>query len=396
MTPDGPRSRWLTLPPPCDDVTLHWLDWGDPESSRVVVCVHGLTRNAHDFDDLAPHLVAQGARVLAVDMVGRGGSSWLADKTQYVLPTYAAHMTALLAELGLAAVDWIGTSMGGLIGMLLAAGEQPPMRRLILNDIGPFVPREALLQIKTYVGQDRLFCDLDSVERHLRVVHAPFGNLPDAVWQRMAATSARRADGGWRLSYDPGIAVPYAELADDDVDLWPLWERIVCPTFVLRGEASVVLPPAVAEAMQVRGPKATVATVPGVGHAPALVGDAEIRMFYAGWSCNGVAPHIALLRYVVSGATMRAQAGGRSRHLSASPRRPQAGRPQHDDDPERGWDRPYRPDRAGLGPAVDAGAGRGPVEVVGADRDRAADDGGDPLVPALRTVRLQHLQALSR
>jgi pimeloyl-ACP methyl ester carboxylesterase len=156
------------------------------------------------------------------------------------------------------------------------------MRRLVLNDIGPFVPRQALLQITSYVGQAHRFDDLEGVERHLRFAHAPFGPLPDRVWRRMAETGAVREGDGWRLHYDPGIAAPFATAAAEDVDLWALWDRIACPTFVLRGAESVVLPLAVAEEMRVRGPQATVASFAGVGHAPALVSMDQIATV-AGW-----------------------------------------------------------------------------------------------------------------
>jgi pimeloyl-ACP methyl ester carboxylesterase len=272
----APIRRRIGLDGPHHDVTLSYLEWGEAEAARVVVCVHGLTRNAHDFDDLARSLARRGARVIAVDVAGRGHSSWLADPAAYVVPTYAAHLGRLLDLLRLPPVDWVGTSMGGLIGMALAATEAPPLRRLILNDIGPFVPREALLGLKAYLDLDLRFASLAELEAHLRIIHAPFGPLTDDQWRRLARSSARQDRDGWRLRYDPAIRAAYADMSEDDVDLWDLWDAIHLPTFVLRGEQSVLLTASVAQAMAERGPKAEVATVPGVGHAPALMDAAQI------------------------------------------------------------------------------------------------------------------------
>ncbi len=268
--------RRIGLDGPHRGVTLSYLEWGEPDAARVVVCVHGLTRNARDFDDLAAALAERGARVIAVDVAGRGHSSWLAEPTAYVVPTYVAHLARLLDLLRLPPVDWIGTSMGGLIGMALAATEAPPLCRLILNDVGPFVPCDALLGLKAYLDLDLRFASLAELEAHLRTIHAPFGPLTDDQWQRLARSSARRDRDGWRLRYDPAIRAAYADMSQDDVDLWELWDRIRVPTFVLRGENSVILPTAVANAMTERGPTAEVLTVPGVGHAPALMEASQI------------------------------------------------------------------------------------------------------------------------
>ncbi len=255
---------------------MAYLDWGEPDAERTVVCVHGLTRNAHDFDVLATQLVPQGARLLAVDIVGRGRSSWLDDPAGYVVPTYAGQLGAWLAALAPTEVDWIGTSMGGLIGMVLAAGDAPPMRRLVLNDIGPFVSKQALLQIKSYLGVEVRFASLDEAERHLRFVHAPFGPLSDDQWRYLTFHSTVHDGDGWRLHYDPAIRVPYADLAEADVDLWSVWDAIACPTYVLHGWDSVVLTHATCEQMRVRGPRAEVVSFPGVGHAPALMSEDQI------------------------------------------------------------------------------------------------------------------------
>jgi pimeloyl-ACP methyl ester carboxylesterase len=278
----SPRERRIRLDEPIAEVKLAWLDWGPEDAARTIVCVHGLTRNARDFDALAVSLATRGARVLAVDVPGRGRSSWLPDPAAYAVPTDAAQLGKLLERLGLASVDWVGTSMGGLIGMALAAGEASPIERLVLNDIGPFVPRAALEQIRTYVGLDPLFADLAALEAYLRRVHAGFGRLGDSQWRHMAEHGARRTAEGWRLAYDPRIREPFLAGADADIELWDLWEQIACPTLVLRGVESTLLTQATAEAMRARGPKAELVLIPETGHAPALMTEDQIEIV-RGW-----------------------------------------------------------------------------------------------------------------
>lgn len=263
-------------------VTLGYTEWGDPDAAQTILCVHGLTRNARDFDFLSQALADKGARVIALNMVGRGTSSWLADPMGYVVPNYVGHVLQFLKEQRIDAVDWVGTSMGGLVGMLIAAGEASPIRRLVLNDIGPFISQAALEQLKTYVGRDPRFASLEEAEIYLREIHAGFGPLTDAQWRHLASHSVREADGGLRLHYDPAIKVPYAQMADGDVDLWPLWEKIRCPTFLLRGSESPLLTVDTASRMMNSGPRATLATIAGVGHAPALMAEDQIALI-ANW-----------------------------------------------------------------------------------------------------------------
>ena len=240
-----------------------------------VVCVHGLTRNSGDFNILARQL-SDIRRVVAPDVVGRGASDWLANPKLYGYPQYCADMTALIARLDVAQVEWIGTSMGGLIGMMLAAQPGSPIRRLVLNDIGPFVSQSALNRIASYVGSDPAFDDLAALEAYLREVHAPFG-LTDAQWRLMAEQSARpRPDGRLGLAYDPAIAVPIKAAPIEDVDLWALYDRIQCPVLVLRGALSDILSADTAAEMTARGPRATVKTFEGIGHAPMLMADDQI------------------------------------------------------------------------------------------------------------------------
>lgn len=269
------QERRTTIDDDLGSIELAWLDHGDPAAERTILCVHGLTRNAHDFDRLAEHL-AHRARVIAVDVVGRGGSSWLDDKSGYAVPHYARQLRRFLDVEGIGRVDWIGTSMGGLIALAVAAAEDSPIDRLVLNDIGPFVPRTALEPIGAYVGLDPVFASLDELEAHLRAVHTGFGPLSDDEWRHLATYSARRDGDRLRLHYDPGIAEAFAAAAAEDIDLWPFYDALTCPTLVIRGGDSPLLTAATAEAMTQRGPKAKLVTLPGIGHAPALMAPAQI------------------------------------------------------------------------------------------------------------------------
>ena len=270
-------------------LTLGYVAWGDPAASRTVLCIHGLTRNARDFDYLAAALAAD-AQVIAVDVVGRGRSAWLADPQRYMAPTYIGHIAAFLVALGLGEVDLVGTSMGGIIGMGLAALFDParpsPIRRLVLNDIGGFGPKAALEPIAAYLGAPpQVFPDFAALERHLRYIHQGFGPLTDEQWAHLARHSARAVAGGYAMHYDPAIAAPFVGSTAEDLVLWPFYDTIACPTLVLRGADSILLPADVALDMTRRGPKAELLTFPGVGHAPALMAEEQIdhiRRFLAG------------------------------------------------------------------------------------------------------------------
>lgn len=254
-----------------------YYEWGDPANPRVLVCVHGLTRNGRDFDFLAQAL-ADEYRVICPDVVGRGKSQWLGHKLDYGYPLYLSDMTALIARSGADQVDWVGTSMGGLIGMMLAAQPGTPIRKLVINDVGPLVPKAALDRIATYVGKSGRFTDVRAIELGLRVVLAPFGPLTDAQWAHLATHSAtRNADGSYSLAYDPAIALAFQGV-QQDVVLWPMWDAVQCPTLVLRGSQSDLLLHETAVEMTTRGPRAQLREIEGVGHAPALMSDAQIAI----------------------------------------------------------------------------------------------------------------------
>lgn len=255
---------------------LHYTEWGEPDAP-VVLCVHGLTQTARSFDRLAAGLSAN-HRVVCLDVVGRGRSGWLSDPSGYDFPQYLADANALIARLGVDAVDYVGTSMGGLIGMFLASLPDTPIRRLVINDVGPFIPKSALERIRDYVGTDPTFPDIASFETYLRQIWAPFGSLSDEEWAHLAETSARRAeDGTIALAYDPAIAAPMHSRPLVDVDLWPVWEVIAAPVMVLRGAESDILPAETARQMTERGPKAALTEIAGAGHAPALMHQDEIE-----------------------------------------------------------------------------------------------------------------------
>ena len=253
-------------------------EWAGPGGAGTVVCVHGLTRTGRDFDFLARALTDR-FRVVCPDMPGRGASDWLPAAEDYGYPVYLNALAALIARLGAEEVSWVGTSMGGLLGMMLAAQPGTPIRRLVLNDVGPWIPKAAVERIAAYVGSDPKFEDLRAVEAHLREVHRPFGPLTDEQWRHLAVHSARRLPGGTlRLHYDPAIAAALRAAPAQDVDLWAVWAGVRCPVLVLRGGDSDLLLPATVEEMRGKGPRVDVVEFPGVGHAPALMGTDQIEV----------------------------------------------------------------------------------------------------------------------
>lgn len=251
--------------------------WGDPKAERAVVCVHGLTRNGRDFDTLAGALADRGCLVVCPDIVGRGESAWLPSAEGYGYPQYIADVTVLLAWLGRDDVDWVGTSMGGLIGMMLAADRDNPIRRLVINDVGPFIPEAALERLAGYVGKDPVFATVDEAESYFRDTYAEFGALTAAQWHQLTQTSLREVDGGYRPHYDPKIGDAMRAGALEDVDLWPLWELVDSDTLVLRGDQSDLLLADTAMKMSETGPKAQVVEIAGCGHAPALMDPGQVE-----------------------------------------------------------------------------------------------------------------------
>jgi pimeloyl-ACP methyl ester carboxylesterase len=257
---------------------MGFVEWPGRTAGRTILCVHGLTRNSRDFDVLAEAL-SESATVLCPDIPGRGTSDWFEVAEDYSYPTYLGAVAQLLARYDLTEVDWVGTSMGGLIGMFMAALPKTPIRRLILNDVGPLVTGASLTRLAEYVGRDIAFADLASLEADFRRIAASFGPLSDAQWQRLAATSARRRpDGMYVYDYDPRISSAVRQDEPKDIDLWSTWDAITVPTLVLRGAESDLLRREDAVAMTQRGPKARLVEIPGVGHAPALMAPDQIAL----------------------------------------------------------------------------------------------------------------------
>ena len=255
---------------------LVYFEWGDPAQERVLVCVHGLTRRGRDFDDLARALEDR-YRVICVDLPGRGRSDWLPLSAGYQPTTYVQDMVALIARLGVEQVDWLGVSLGGLMGMMLAAQPKTPIRRLVLDDIGGYVGVEALQQIATYVGQDPVFPDRAGLEAYMRSVNLGYGPLTDAQWAQIIEHGHRIDENGqWRQHYDPKLAEPFKAGFSEAVSLWPLWEAIACPVLILRGGLSEILTRETADDMVARKPGTTLVEFANVGHAPMLMAGDQI------------------------------------------------------------------------------------------------------------------------
>ncbi|MGH8620583.1 MAG: alpha/beta fold hydrolase [Burkholderiales bacterium] len=261
---------------------MHYVEWGDPAAERLAICVHGLTRNCRDFDFLAQALLPE-FRVVCPDVAGRGRSDWLPAKADYGYPQYCADMTALIARVtaggGPRRIHWVGTSMGGIFGMLLASRPNTPIAKLVLNDVGALIPKVALERIGSYIGKDPRFRTLDEMEATVRLVSAPFGPLTDAQWRHLTVHGAKQyEDGSWGFRYDPGIAIPFRAQPLADLALWPYWDAITCPTLLIRGAQSDLLLKETATAMTQRGPRPNLVEFQGVGHAPMLMADDQIRI----------------------------------------------------------------------------------------------------------------------
>jgi pimeloyl-ACP methyl ester carboxylesterase len=277
------RTRGVQCLSPAGFHTMRYREWGDPNNPRVVVCVHGLTRCARDFDRLAAALAGQ-ARVVCPDVAGRGDSDWLAAGAAYGVPQYAADMVNLIARLDAPEVDWVGTSMGGLIGMALAGQARSPIRRLVLNDVGPRIEWDSLARIASYVGKPAPLPDFDAAVAYVKRVSAPFALRSEQDWREITESVIRPdGAGGWRLHYDPRIGEAFAALTPEaaaagEAATWTLYDRITAPTLLMRGSESDLLSRATADEMGRRGPRARLAEIPGVGHAPMLMDEMQIDL----------------------------------------------------------------------------------------------------------------------
>lgn len=290
------QQSFLSLGP-TDFHRVAYTDWGDPENPHVVLCVHGLSRNCRDFDYLADAL-KKDCRVVCMDVVGRGESEWLEDKSGYSFSTYLSDAAALVArvttplragifrEAATRRLDWVGTSMGGLMGMLLAAKRGSPIGRLVMNDVGPFVPWNGLIRLKGHLGHPRGFASLRMAGLFLREACKSFGPLTEAQWDHLIQHSVRRHDDGrWHLRFDPAIGkwntqsdpeLPIGPMFLRGIDLWTVWNAVRCPVLVLRGAASEVLLAGTVAEMRKRKHDTQSVEFEGVGHAPALFDPAQI------------------------------------------------------------------------------------------------------------------------
>ena len=264
---------------------MAYWEWGDPANPRVLVCVHGLTRQGRDFDTLARTL-CDTYRVVCPDVVGRGRSDRLADPHGYQIPAYLADMVTLLARLNASRLDWLGTSMGGLVGMLLAAQKGSPIGRLVLNDVGPKIEFEAVQRIGLYLGVAQRWTSVDEAADYLRSISPGFGPHTPEQWLALTVPMlVREEEGGstYRSHYDLDIALPFRTITPESASageamLWHAWDAIACPTLVLRGAESDLLTMQTAQAMTERGPKARLHEFKGVGHAPTLVAPEQIEV----------------------------------------------------------------------------------------------------------------------
>lgn len=261
-----------------------FYDWGDPTAETITVCVHGLTRNARDFDLLAQALAKTGRRVLALSMAGRGESAWLTQSDGYHYGTYVADCLAVMDNFHLRGVEWIGTSMGGIIGMLIAASHETRIKKLVLNDIGSFISAQALGRIYEYVKSiPASFATPEEADAYLSEIFAPFGITDPVQWAAFVEHSLQRlSDGRVRLAVDPAIADPIRRDSHDfteinDVSLSQVWEKVELPTLIIRGAESDILDVETVSAMRSTNPKAESITIPYVGHAPSLMSEDQIR-----------------------------------------------------------------------------------------------------------------------
>lgn len=258
---------------------MAYVEWGAADNPDVLICVHGLTRNCRDFDFLAEAML-DNYRVICPDIAGRGRSHWLTNSQDYGFPLYALDMRALMAHVGAETVDWVGTSMGGLIGMLIASETPAAIRRMVLNDVGPLLTAQSLQRIGQYTGNAPLFDNVAAAEAYIRLTSSTFGNLTDTQWRHLTIHSLRqRPDGKYEMAYDPAIAEPFRQtMVYADVDLWPVYDAIKCPTLVIHGAESDLLTTDTVCQMAERGPKAKTVDIPGVGHAPVLMDDDQIAI----------------------------------------------------------------------------------------------------------------------
>lgn len=262
---------------------MAYKEWGDPKNPAVLLCVHGVTRVSDDFDSLAA-VMSDRYRVICPDVVGRGRSSWLANPLGYQLPQYVSDMVTLIARLDVAQIDWFGTSMGGLIGMGVAALKNNPIRKMLLNDIGPTINYAALMRIAEYMGKEVRFPTFEAGVDYIRTIAAPFGPHSDEQWHKLAGDVLRQQkDGQWIRHYDPALALAFSSFTEEsaaqsEAVLWAIYDAIQCPVLLVRGSESDLLSRETADLMTQRGPRAALTELAGIGHAPTFMQPEQIAL----------------------------------------------------------------------------------------------------------------------
>lgn len=257
---------------------LAYTDWGDKENPDILVCSHGLTRNKHDFDALAQKLSPK-RRVICFDLPGRGESDWLNNKLAYDYNQYTVDALMIIARTGAKKVDWLGTSMGGLLGMAIASLENSPIKTLILNDVGPFIPKAALMRIADYVGKPPHFNTANELENYMRTIYAGFGELTNEQWKHLLRYGHRTLDSGQlTLNYDPDISLAFSNKPLNDIDLWPVWNSIQQRSLIIRGENSDLLERSTAEKMIESHPNSELLHIINTAHSPALMNNNDIGL----------------------------------------------------------------------------------------------------------------------
>ena len=262
---------------------MAYKEWGDPKNPAVLLCVHGVTRVSDDFDALAA-VMSDRYRVICPDVVGRGRSSWLTNPQAYQLPQYVSDMVNLIARLDVTQVDWFGTSMGGLIGMGVAALKDNPIRKMMLNDIGPTINFAALMRIAEYMGKEVRFPTFEAGVDYIRTIAAPFGPHSDEQWNKLAGDVLRQQkDGQWSRHYDPAIAQAFSTFTEEnaaqsEAALWAIYDAIQCPVLLVRGSESDLLSRETADLMTQRGPRAALTELAGIGHAPTFMQPEQIAL----------------------------------------------------------------------------------------------------------------------
>jgi len=280
MANDAPRQATVQCLSPSGVHRMAYVEWGAPDNPNVLICVHGLTRVGRDFDRLARAL-SDRYRVVCPDVVGRGRSDWLRDPGSYVLPQYVADMVTLIARLGIESVHWLGTSMGGLIGLTLAGQPGSPIRRLVLNDVGPKVNPEALARIGDYVGKPMRFSSDEQAVDYITLISLGFGLRDREEWREITQSVLKPDGDGFTLHYDLRLALPIKAMtpeiaAASEAALWKFYDQIQCPTLLIRGANSDLLSHETATAMTQRGPRASLVEFAAIGHAPMLFDPTQI------------------------------------------------------------------------------------------------------------------------